>query len=335
MKKIPVFVLSIAVLFLFCTFPAQGASLASGKSFDDIPFYSSAEGNQPLNRREAASLCYSFLAAQWNTEFYYIHDYKEQEREREEMHRLYGRPRFFSDVQTIAVDDLYMLGVVKGRSKDLYEPYADITREESAVLFQRMLNLYAAEGADLSSDIVLSEMYRDADAVSDWASDAVSLMARWDVFECPDNRFRPKDSISAEEFYRCLRILWEDADYTRAKGTAKSQRTHEEALQWVRTKSLNYEWEQFEEYLCLETGKGTMLIGKKNTEPSYSCYIIYPDGGLGSLTWPLLNGADAKDPIAEVSVLSDDSIGCMVHYPDGSAKRCVIRIDRAEVEFIE
>ena len=83
-------------------------------------------------------------------------------------------------------------GLINGVSEELFMPDQNITREDATVIFYRLLSLKGAErkkGAD----------FKDFDAISDYAEDAVEYMAGSGIIKGSDGKFNPKNNLTRAE----------------------------------------------------------------------------------------------------------------------------------------
>lgn len=102
------------------------------------------------------------------------------------------------------------LGIVQGKSASTFEPKANITREEAAVLIVRALK---KEPAAVSAGQL---PYQDAESISAWARPYIKAAASLGLMEGADGKFRPKANMTREETAAVLdRVLqissWDQA----------------------------------------------------------------------------------------------------------------------------
>ncbi len=101
----------------------------------------------------------------------------------------------FSDTKNKAVIRLNSLGIIRGKSTDIFSPNDLLTREEAAVIFTRVLSLYP--------DVTYTEMYfeyDDENNISDWAKNAVQIMSNTGIMKgYGGGVFYPKSNLSTEE----------------------------------------------------------------------------------------------------------------------------------------
>ena len=100
----------------------------------------------------------------------------------------------FADTFDPAVENLYSLGVINGKSETEFCPYDYITREEAAKILSGLCDVAGIEKNGTGAD------YADKDKISDWAVDYVEDMTTIGVFTGDnENKFNPQDNITKEE----------------------------------------------------------------------------------------------------------------------------------------
>ena len=77
----------------------------------------------------------------------------------------------FADTGAASVSALYQLGIVKGTSDTAFSPSASLTREEAAVILNRLGGLLKVTPAKPTG-----QAYRDSAAISGWASESVNAL---------------------------------------------------------------------------------------------------------------------------------------------------------------
>lgn len=113
----------------------------------------------------------------------------------------------FTDTENQSVIKLNSLGIIKGKGSNLFAPDDYLTREEAAVIFERVFALYPDVGFDQ-----LCYEYDDAEDISTWANNAVQIMSNAGIMQGYGNSvFYPKSILSTEEaiamvmrFYRYI-----------------------------------------------------------------------------------------------------------------------------------
>ena len=110
----------------------------------------------------------------------------------------------FIDTDNTKVTKAYELGVIKGITATEFEPSANVTREEAAVMLNRTA---AISGIDDSGES--SHVFTDDLEISDWAKDAVLKMSDMNVIKGKENgRFAPRDNVTTEEAFVIAQRLY-------------------------------------------------------------------------------------------------------------------------------
>ena len=102
----------------------------------------------------------------------------------------------FEDTNNPAILNLYINGIINGKGNGFFAPDDLLTREETAVIFDRLINLI---GCDLvyTDDII---EYDDDESISDWARNSIQLVSHAGLMTgYKGNVFYPKSSLSTEE----------------------------------------------------------------------------------------------------------------------------------------
>lgn len=110
----------------------------------------------------------------------------------------------FSDYEVPypAVNDLYIMGIIKGKGENIFEPYEVITYEETAQLLYNIAKVFISK--DIMNDT--SSDYLTKSKVSDWAKEAVSWIVQNEImvdsFEPELNMTREQAIISINRLYK-------------------------------------------------------------------------------------------------------------------------------------
>ena len=101
----------------------------------------------------------------------------------------------FTDTDNEKIAALNKMGIINGKSETEFAPNDNLTREEAAVILNRMINE--------TIPVDVTEMYfvfDDEDEISDWASTAVQVMCNMGVMNgVGENNFAPGDSYTVEQ----------------------------------------------------------------------------------------------------------------------------------------
>ena len=101
----------------------------------------------------------------------------------------------FADTDNPKIEILCAMGIINGKSTHEFAPDDALTREEAAVILQRMVNA--------TVPVTVTEMwfeFDDLDYISDWAMDAVQTMCNMNVMNgVGGNEFAPKEVYTTEQ----------------------------------------------------------------------------------------------------------------------------------------
>lgn len=146
-----------------------------------VPKWNQIDYRGDITRLEACQLVGNFLETN-GTEFNPVKNYH------------------FADTFDPAIENLYSLGIINGKSETEFCPYDYITREEAAKILSGLCD---AAGIEMNGGTGVD--YADKDQISDWAVDYVEDMTAIGVFNGDDeNKFNPQDNITKEELISIL-----------------------------------------------------------------------------------------------------------------------------------
>ena len=101
----------------------------------------------------------------------------------------------FTDTTNSKIIRLNAMGIINGKSETEFAPNDLLTREEAAVILNRMVNK--------TIPVPVTEMYFNFDdeaSISDWASDSIQVMCNMGVMNgVGENKFAPQDSYTTEQ----------------------------------------------------------------------------------------------------------------------------------------
>ena len=101
----------------------------------------------------------------------------------------------FSDTKSWNVSRAYAIGVVSGVSETEFAPYEKITREQMAVMMNRLMTLmeYTPDSGDLTT-------FEDYDQISSWAADSMSALIGSGIIKgVSDTQLAPLQNVSREQ----------------------------------------------------------------------------------------------------------------------------------------
>jgi len=101
----------------------------------------------------------------------------------------------FTDTDNEHIKMLNEAGIINGKSETEFAPNDLLTREEAAVILNRMVNK--------TIPVPVTEMYFNFDdeaSISDWASDSIQVMCNMGVMNgVGENKFAPQDTYTTEQ----------------------------------------------------------------------------------------------------------------------------------------
>lgn len=132
------------------------------------------------------------------------------------------QPRVTDRGSTIA----YSLKLVQGRDTNHFDPEANLTREEAAVMLTRA---YEALGGELPEAV--SMPFPDSGAIAPWAWDSVAVLHQWGILNGKENGcFDPKGDFTREQCAAAFLRLYENAPVSRLKGNVPARFTYDQII---------------------------------------------------------------------------------------------------------
>lgn len=102
----------------------------------------------------------------------------------------------FDDTRDISVKELYLQGIVNGKSETEFCPYDYITREEFSRILSETYKILSK--SDASDSLVLQ--YKDKEQISDWAVESIGMVTSLGLMQGDENgNINPKDNITKEQ----------------------------------------------------------------------------------------------------------------------------------------
>ena len=139
----------------------------------------------PISREDFCELIYSFIL---KTDFLTKESVKIEEKS-------------FADTSNEKVLDLAGLGIINGKSQNLFAPLDNLTREEAATIIIRTINTV--------SPMPTTEMwfeYEDIKSISGWALNSVQTISNMGIMKgVGNNRFQPKGRYTTEQ---AITVIW-------------------------------------------------------------------------------------------------------------------------------
>lgn len=102
---------------------------------------------------------------------------------------------YFTDTQSCdsSINMLHALGIVNGKSEELFAPEDALTREEAAVIIKKTADLLRVQGVYKVAD------FADFADVSPWAADAVNFVGANKIMTGTDGMFNPSQLLTTEQ----------------------------------------------------------------------------------------------------------------------------------------
>lgn len=100
----------------------------------------------------------------------------------------------FEDTSDPAVESLYSIGIINGKSESEFYPYDNVTREETAKILSGLCDVVGITSTEPGIK------YVDTSEISDWAVNYVEHMSALGLFVGDDkNKFNPQSNLTKEE----------------------------------------------------------------------------------------------------------------------------------------
>lgn len=107
-----------------------------------------------------------------------------------------------------AIEYLRKNEIVFGREKNRFYPMSNITREEAAVLANRILDFREVPRMEVNQELYVR--FSDIDEISSWARAEVILLYNNSIIKgYQDNSYRPKENITRAEFMSLMNKMLE------------------------------------------------------------------------------------------------------------------------------
>ena len=133
--------------------------------------------------------------------------------------RYWGEKTPFADIdngapgEKTAIEYLYSLGIINGKSETFFCPNDYLTREEAAVIFVRIIEAFRKwKIADINANKMKDWAYADHADISPWANDGVYTVSNLGIMQGTDKGFEPKSNLTYEQtiimLLRLFDIRW-------------------------------------------------------------------------------------------------------------------------------
>lgn len=99
------------------------------------------------------------------------------------------------------IKSAYERGIINGVSETLFAPEEEITREQIAVMFARLLNWI-----EFTGESEISYVFEDSDCISEWAKESIDLLCSIGVMEgVSETVFSPQEFVTREQ---AISMIW-------------------------------------------------------------------------------------------------------------------------------
>lgn len=126
----------------------------------------------------------------------------------------------FTDTNNIMVSKAYNIGLVKGVGDNLFQPKAQVTREQMAVMLYNMINVLSLE-----SNGVKNKVFSDENEVSFWAEEAIDFAIAENVLSgVGNNLISPKTWATREQAIVMISRLGQKYNWIEEVSLSEDQR---------------------------------------------------------------------------------------------------------------
>lgn len=107
-----------------------------------------------------------------------------------------------------AIDQLFALGIISGRTGDTFVPDGAVSRQEAAAIMTRVANIFMYVGTDYQNKC------SDKNSIASWADFYVKWILHKGIMSLDsNNRFNPNDSITVQESVAMMSRLYDLITY--------------------------------------------------------------------------------------------------------------------------
>lgn len=208
----------------------------------------------------------------------------------------------------------YLLGIVKGQEKGVFNPDTFITRQEAATIILRAYSVIDPNCEFKDTPLT----YTDANSIADWAKKGIGFCQSLNIIHGDENgAFSPNCYLTVEQAILLFSRLNRNAPLSKVKGNIPALKTADKTLELLleRTDLLEILFlDETHSYkliyiLCGEDG----ILDTANN--LYVLYFIYPDGDYICIY-------DGSIPLKEYSY--DEANQCFsytIEYEDGEIRK--------------
>lgn len=156
-------------------------SIKGAKVLGFLPEYLECNYTENITRAEFATFLVNFIERKSGNSVYSLLEEKELP--------MVSVP--FDDALFVDVDYAYRLGIIKGKGEGKFDPLAQITREEAAVMLTRTIKLLGYDTTAFN--------YNLPGGISSWANDSVNFVYEKGIMQGDETGFNPKGNITKEQ----------------------------------------------------------------------------------------------------------------------------------------
>lgn len=280
--------------------PSNWAAEKVGEAIDlrIVPKGLQSDYTQNITRAEFAKVAVFYLAAAQNLdESDFLNIYSEKSEELTGTKFVYEAP--FTDTDNSYVNNAFSLGIISGRSADIFDPDSPITRQEAAVMLLRaydLLGTYTVQEKALS----FGQTFSDADQIAEWAYEPATMMYQFDVMVgINDDTFSPNGYYTREQCMVTFLQLLKNAP------SVSVLLPYEELCTRILDKPL-LKFHVYDEFHC--ENYSVYYGGQTGTShgSSYELWVVYRAGGGREVLHP--TGLETGDGLPSLSHFRNDLV---------------------------
>lgn len=108
----------------------------------------------------------------------------------------------------------YQNDLINGKSENIFDPEAEIKREEAMVIIANIIRFIDEEMSISNNEInTLFDEYSDVDTISDWARESVALAVKAGIINGKNGMILPRDNITRAESAKVIDMLMKYLDF--------------------------------------------------------------------------------------------------------------------------
>ncbi len=183
--------------------------------------------------------------------------------------------------------------IIKGVSKDKFDPYGNLTREQLCTILYRMIVKMSDDKSIDSTNYNLKENYKDANQISPWALKAVKYMNNQGIIAGYNGILNPKGNVTREQAialtFRTLKFFESNEGISNTDNNTNEEKLTSgdeyryQAFDYIRD-NLSYDLYQNQNMIAYEgykdfdgDGKIEATLVLINESPDLKDYIVYAE----------------------------------------------------------